>query len=343
MEDFEVETPQNDAQAESILRLLRKTPSIRRLSITSNRHCSHCDWKVGPATDAYIYLFALLAKHATLRELKWPILMFRALVEEATKATPCPFRQLRNLDCRATDTAMVALLPCLPYLEVLDLWLDMESPRSTYSMKLSILPSIAQCTNLRVFKFSASSDKEVFIPCQELLDFTGACTRLEELEIGSGWLDQIRILGFTDAHFDVLVSQLPGLRQLSLRPGFDELLSTRSLFSLGAHCPCLEELELGGVFDLSLLGSTDCILFPSLRYMVLRKVESRSGSSADTCATMMYYHAPKSYLGVIYTDEFGAAVENAYRSLRKEPHAFLLNQALKKLGVLKDRIGYDLT
>ncbi len=288
-----------------------------------------------------MYLFALLAKHAMLRELKWRMLISRALVEEVMKTTARPFPQLLNLDCHATDTAMVALLPCLPYLEVLDLWLDMDSPRSRYTMELSILPSIAQCTNLRILIFSTSSYSEVYIPCQDLLDFTGACTRLEQLEISPGSFYNIKIPGFTDSHFDVLVSQLPVLRKLDLRLGLDVLLSTRSLFSLGAHCPCLEELDLGGGFDLSLLGSTDRVLFPNLRETILRNVESKSDSSADTCATMMYYHAPKSYLGVMHSDKFGAAVEEAHRSLRKQPHVFLLNQALTNVGELKNRIEQD--
>ena len=293
--------------------------------------------KEGPAKDAYMYLFALLARHATLRELKWRMLMFQELIKEVTKTTPHPFRQLRHLDCHATDMAMVALLPYLADLEVLDLWLDNEPFRSEYLLNLSILPSVAQCTNLRAFKLTASSC-EVHIPLQDILYFTGACNQLEELEISAGSSYTIRIPGFTDSHFEVLVSQLPGLRKLNLRLQLHGPLSTKSLLSLGAHCPCLEELDLGGVFDLSLLGSTDRVLFPCLRDTILRNVESSSGSSADTCAAMMYYHAPKSYLGVMHSDKFGAAVEEGHRSLREEPHVFLLNQALKNMGRLKDRI-----
>ena len=287
-----------------------------------------------------MYLFALLAKASTLRELKWGMLIFRALVEKVTKTTPRPFRQLRNLDCHATDTAMVALLPSLPDLEVLDLRLTSESPGFRYNMDLDILPSVAQCTNLRVFKLYASSCTEVYIPLQEILDFTGTCNQLEQLEISAGDSYSLRIPGFTDSHFEVLVSQLPGLRKLELRLGLKELLSTRSLISLGAHCPCLEELDLGGVFDLSLLGSTDRVLFPSLRQAILRNVESGSGLSANTFATMMYYHAPKSYLGVMHSDKFGAAVEEAHRSLREKPHVFLLNQALENVGKLKDLLEH---
>ena len=296
--------------------------------------------KEGPAMDAYMYLFALLAKHATLKELEWRMLMFPALVEGVTKTTPRPFRQLRNLDCHATDTAMIALLPRLPDLEVLDLRLDTEFPRARYPINLSILPSAAQCTNLRVFKLYASSEIQVYIPPQELLDFTGACNQLEQLGISAetSYHLNLRIPGFTDSHFEVLVSQLPGLRKLNLEHGLDELLSAQSLLSLGAHCPWLEELNLGGVFDLSLLRSTDRVLFPNLRKTILWKFESRSGSSADTCAIMMYYHAPKSYLRVMYTDIFGQAVEEAHTSLREKPHVFLLNRALKNLGELKNRI-----
>ena len=287
-----------------------------------------------------MYLFSLLAKHATLKELKWGMLMFRALVEEVAKTTPRPFRQLRNLDCHATETALVTLLPRLPDLEVLDLCLDSQSSRFEYTMELKILPSVAQCTNLRVFKLYVSAFAEVYIPLQEILDFTGACNQLEQLEISAVSSYIIRIPGFTDSHFEVLVSQLPGLRKLELSLGLKELLSTQSLFSLGAHCPCLEELDLGGVFDLSLLGSTDRVLFPSLRQAILRNVESGSGSSANTCATMMYYHAPKSYLGVMHSDTFGAAVEEAHRSLREKPHVFLLNQALENVGKLKDLLEH---
>ena len=335
LEEFEIERPQNNSQAESILRFLRNTPSIQRLSITSNRHCSRCDLKEGPAKDAYMYLFALLAKHATLRELKWRMLMFRALVEGVTKATPRPFRQLRNLDCHATDMAIGTLLPRLPDLEVLNLWLDLESPRSGDIVNLS-LPSVAQCTNLRVFKVHTNTYNDLYITLQELLDFASVCNQLEQLEIGDGLFYDIRIPGFADSHFEVLVSQLPSLRKLRLKLyGF---LSTQSLFSLGAHCPCLEELDLGGAFDLSLLGNTDRVLFPNLRETILREVESRSGWSADTCAMMMYYHAPKSYLGVMHSDELGTAVEKAHSSLREKPHVFLLNQALMNLGKLKNRI-----
>lgn len=236
---------------------------------------------------------------------------------------------------------MVALLPRLPDLEVLDLWLDLESPRSRYIVYLNILPSVAQCTNLRVFKISTGLHTEVHIPLQEILDFASACNQLEHLEIGTGLFYDIKIPSFIDSHFEVLVSQLPGLCKLELK--LDGMLSTKSLFSLGAHCPCLEELDLGGVFDLSLLGSTDRVLFPCLRSTILRRVKSDRGASSDTCATMMYYHAPKSYLGVMHSDEFGTAVEKAHSSLRENPHVFLLNQALGNLGRLKDRIEQSLT
>ena len=257
------------------------------------------------------------------------------------KTTTRPFCQLRNLDCHATDTAMVSLLPHLPDLKILRL--DIKLPRSRYGNDLDILPSIAHCTNLRALKLSISSAcNEVRIPLRDILDFTSTCNQVEQLEISAGLSWLIEIPGFTNSHFEVLVSQLPNLRKLELRLGLRNLISTQSLLSLGAHCHCLEELYLGGIFDLSLLGITDRVLFPNLRETILRKVESRSGSSADTCAMMMYYHAPKSYLGVMHSDAFGTAVEKAHWSLSQKPHVFLLNQALKNLGKLTNCIEQSL-
>lgn len=286
-----------------------------------------------------MYLFALLAKHETLRELEWGMLMFRALVEQVMETMPRPFRQLRSLICNATDAALVVLLPCLPHLEVLSFRLDTAPPRPRRTVGLRILPSLAQCPNLRVFKLSTSSDNNMHIPLQGILDFARACNQLEQLEIDRGYFYNITIPEITDSHFETLVSQLPGLRKLDLKLCFEASLSTRSLFSLGAHCPGLEELNLGGVFDLSLLGSTDRVLFPNLQKTILGHVGSRSnGSSADKCAMMMYYHAPKSSLSVRHGVIFGAAVEMAHRTLCETPHVFLLEQALKNIGKLKERI-----
>ena len=290
-----------------------------------------------------MYLFTLLAKHKTLREIEWGILMFRALVEQLIETMPRPFRQLRNLICKATDAALVVLLPSLPHLEVLhlDLWLDMEDPISRCTVRPSIFPSLAQCTNLRVFKLSVSSDSEMHIPLQYFLDFAGACNQLEQLEIAAGPVYNITIPGITDSHFETLVSQLPRLRKLDLILRFDVPLSTRSLFSLSAHCPGLEELVLGGFFDVSLLGSTDRVLFPNLREMILRHVDPGSkDSSADRCAMMIYYHAPKSIFGVWHSDLFSAAVEEAHGKLCEEPHVFLLNHALKNLVEFKNRLEW---
>ena len=315
-------------------------PSIRRLSITSNGHCHRYDLEEGPIKDAYMYLFALLAKHETLKELEWGMLMFRALVEQVMETMPHPFRQLRNLICKATDTALVVLLPRLPHLEVLDVRLVDTAPHIPRGcVGLNILPSLAQCTNLRVFKLSASFDNRIRIPLQGILDFARACNRLEQLEIDRGPFYHITIPGITDFHFETLVSQLPGLRKLYLKLSFDATLSTRSLFSLGAHCPGLEKLDLGGVFDLSLLGSTNRVLFPNLRETMLGHVDCGSeSSSADRCAIMMYYHAPKSTFSVWHSDQFGAAVEKAHMRLCEKPHVFLLEQALENIGKLKDRV-----
>ena len=290
-----------------------------------------------------MYLFALLAKHEMLRELEWGMLIFRALVEQVVETMPRPFRQLRNLICKATDAALVVLLPSLPHLEVLQLglWLDTAPPRPRCTARMSIFPSLAQCTNLQIFKLSTSSDNEMHISLQDFLDFASACNQLEQLEIDAGPVYNITIPGITDAHFEILVSQLPGLRKLNLKLRFDVPLSTRSLFSLGAHCPGLEELVLGGVFDLFLLGSTNRVLFPNLRETILGHVDSGSkDSSADRCAMMIYYHAPKSTFGVWHSDLFSAAVEEAHGKLCEKSHVFLLNQALENLGEFKDRLEW---
>ena len=236
-----------------------------------------------------------------------------ALVEEVMKTTPRPFHQLRYLDCHATEMALVGLLPRLLDLEVLHLRLDTAPTRRSFTVGLSILPSLTKCTNLRVFQLSTSSDNEMHIPVQGILDFARACNQLEQLDLDGGSHScDITIPGITDSHFEALVSQLPRLRILNLKLSFEASLSTRSLLSLGAHCPDLEELDLGGVFDLSLLGSTDRVLFPNLRKTMLGHVDSSSeSSSADTCAIMMYYHAPESTFIVRHSDLFGKAVKEA--------------------------------
>ena len=289
-------------------------PSLRRLAIASNQHCHRCDLEEGPAKEAYTYLFALFAKHGMLKELKWGMLMLPALVEKAMETTPRPFHQLRNLDCHATNTALLGLLPALLNLEVLVLRLDTSTPRAM--VRLNILPSLARCTNLRAFKLSASPAHTVHIPLQAILDFACASNQLEQLELNGGDFDNIRVPGITDSHFDTMVSQLPGLRKLGLRPGLATSLSMRSLFSLGARCRALEELDLGGVFDLSLHGSIGRVLFPNLRKATLGRINSEgNGSSAHDCAVMMLYYAPKSTLKVRHDDVFGASVHEAHRRL----------------------------
>lgn len=259
------------------------------------------------------------------------MLMFPALVEKAMETTPHPFHQLRNLDCHATDTALEGLLPHLLNLKVLNLRLDTAPSRPRGTVRLSILPSLARCTNLRVFKLSASSDNVVHIPLQEILGFARACNQLEQLKLDGGFFDKITIPGITDSHFETLVSQLPRLRKLKL--GFEASLSTRSLFSLGAHCPALKELDLGGVFDLSLHGSTVRVLFPSLRKTTLARVESkRNGSSAADCAMTMHYYAPKSTFSIRHSDLFGTAVQEAHRRLSEEPHVLALTRFLRNKG-----------
>lgn len=290
------------------------------------------DLEEEPTNNADMYFFALLAKHKRLRELVWGMPMFQALVEPVMETIPRPFRQLRNLKCNATEQALVVLLPRLPHLDVLNVQLN-NQPLSDI-VGQSIFPSLAQCTNLRVCKLSASSDSKMYIPLQGFLDFARACNQLEQLEIERGLDYNITIPGITDSHFETLVAQLPRLRKLDLKLGPEVSLSTRSLFSLGAHCPGLEELTLGGGFDLSLLGSTDRVLFLNLREMILRHVDSSSEkSSANRCATMIYYHAPNSILSVWDLDLLGTAVLRAHMKLCENPHVFLEN-----IGKLKDRV-----
>ena len=283
-------------------------PSIRRLAIASNQHWHRCDLEE--------YLFALLAKHGMLKELKWDMLMVPALVEKAMETTPRPFHQIRNLDCHATNTALLGLLPCLLNLEVLVLRLYTEPSRPRAMVRLNILPSLARCTKLQAFKLSASSANTVHIPLQAILDFARASKQLEQLELDGENFENIRVPGITDSDFDSLVSQLPGLRKLGLRLSLNASLSTRSLFSLGARCRALEEFNLGGVFDLSLHGGIGRVLFPNLRKATLGCVNCESnGSSAHDCAMKMLYYAPKSTLKVRHTDTFGASVHEAHRRL----------------------------
>ena len=285
-------------------------PSIRRLAIAPNQHWHRCDLEE--------YLFALLAKHGPLKELKWGMLMLPALVEKAMEITPRPFHQIRHLDCHATNTALSGLLPCLLNLEVLIVRLYASPSRPRAMVRLNILPSLARCTKLRAFKLSASPAHTVLIPLQAILDFARASNQLEQLELDGGNFENVRVSDITDSHLDTMVSQLPGLRKLVFKPDLMTSISTRSLFSLSARCRALEELDLGGVFDLSLHGSLGRVLLPNLRKATLGRINGDgNGTSAHDCAVMMLYYAPKSTLKVRHTDVFGASVHEAHRRLFK--------------------------
>ena len=76
LENFDVERPQDNTQADAVMRLLTATPTIRRLTIGSNTWCTRCDMKEGTAKKAFYYPFTLLAGHIPLQDLSWVMLMY---------------------------------------------------------------------------------------------------------------------------------------------------------------------------------------------------------------------------------------------------------------------------
>ena len=302
----------------------------------SNRHCSHCDDREGPAKDAYFYLFAQLAERVPLLELDWKMTMSRGLIEQTLKATPHPFCGLQSLKCSATNSSARMLLPCLSTLQCLDLTLEAPSSASYWGANIDRsfeLSSIAQCTRLQDLKIDHTCHN-TSITMEELLDLAGRCSRLQRLILcASSESFSINSADIHDASMEILASLLPNIRELKLQIKSD--LSTQSLLSLTKHCPSLKILELGGNFDLSLLRFADDVLFPTLRNMSIEHFKRGANSSAITHAAIMYYHAPKmSGLSASCTpaDE---AVEKAHRRLRENPGALLLKGALDNIGKVK--------
>lgn len=86
----------------------------------------------------------------------------------------------------------------------------------------------------------------------------------------------------TDSDIDVMASLLPNLT--ALRFGFKlplQKLTTQCLSSLAKHCPCLEECELLGDFDIT-SATLDCsCLFPRLRYFAMLVPHEKCWSDQD--------------------------------------------------------------
>lgn len=271
--EFEIERPQVKSQADALLRFLEGTPTVHKVTIVSNRRCQCCDLRPGVARDAFYYLFGLLASHAPLQDLDWKMLLTQDIIKVAEEDNTAPFRNLVHLDVHANSKGIEAFLSHLRNLKALDLHLD-DDLRFHTPLPSTVLSSVSLCGSLRKLNFICSDDY-VLVPL-ELMTLACGCSQLESLIIRNTSI-LCDATAITDTILEQVVYLLPCLRNLELETHGP--LSTRSLIALGQHCPDLEKLEIGGIFDLSVLTTMDNVLFPNLNNLHLQRLKYWENSS----------------------------------------------------------------
>lgn len=181
------------------------------------------------------------------------------MVKEVERNTSRPFAQLKGLYCKAD---LDEISPSWHHVH------SLESLTITATGKRGTMASISNCHNLRKLVIYANRVSRVY--GEELVALAQGCCQLQRLQIEADCIDT-EAIDLTDAHMEIMASALHDLRLLYLLVNCQ--LSSKSLISLGLHCPDLEKCKLGGRFDLSYLRSVDRVLFPKIRSLTLGALE----------------------------------------------------------------------
>ena len=204
------------------MRLLTATPTIRRLTIGSNRWCTRCDMKEGTARKAFYYLFTLLAGHTPLQDLSWAMLMYQDLDAPITNtvgvlSSLAGYCNLRDLEIYYRNSC--AKPTCVRAEEPMDLTrgynclkrIELHTSTSPYAIEapgvtdayIEMLATLLP--HLRELKLGMDTD----LSTQSLLSFSVYCPELRETRLG-GRFD----LSFDDYTDHIL---FPNLRSLDVK------------------------------------------------------------------------------------------------------------------------------
>ncbi len=168
-----------------------------------------------------------------------------------TKSVPLLFAMMNREKATSLSPPRTVLSPssssALPALTALKLKLA-----DTSALPPTALSVIARyLRGLRSLKVSWGT--AVALPPAELLALR-ALPHLHELVLNAGgtfgWSQQLTLDKLTDDDFTALAAGLPRLRSLGMR-GQGRGLTVGVLRRLGQHCRMLEELDLGGTWDMS--------------------------------------------------------------------------------------------
>lgn len=246
-------------------------------------------------------------------------------VERAKATNPQSFAGLRALECHGPPTVILSLITYLKDLQSLDMTLAPDTAYVAWYFILGqdIVSVVSKCHNLKSFRLYLVDSLSTRMVASQLIELAQACLQLQSLEIEVKYL---KLDNFDDAQFNAILPHLPNLRKLNMKM---TNISGQSLVSLGTHCPQLEGCELGGEFDLSMLRTSNRVLFPKLHTLLLTKFAHGKSPSPEAWAAILFYHAP--YLEHwAFTSPWGEydrwfekTVKEAHASARGEPVAAL--------------------
>lgn len=173
-----------------------------------------------------------------------------------------PFRHLRVIHIALTSAAVSPAVRLMPRL--INFRLDVQDAG------VGVIDSLSSLSSLRLLALTFCTDTRLSI--EDLLSLK-KLSNLEELTIvADERYDEAVVTaleaGFSDQHFDDLVSHLPRLRCFNFL--VQCTLSGAALLSLSKHCPLLEECNMLQVFDIQELESEarrNKVLFPKLRLL----------------------------------------------------------------------------
>jgi hypothetical protein len=142
-----------------------------------------------------------------------------------------------------------------------------------------------------------------------------------------------------DADIDHFASLLPNLRSIKLELGISyQHLTFRSLKSLGKHCNDLEECEIIGTFDISLLQLDQPCLFPNIRYIAFYLTDRKLWSDDELkhLETVLQHHFPRlrSFAGYRNYRSFPQRMDSCYAPWSVATLRNVINEGKRKTNLI---------
>lgn len=288
-----------------LMQIQARCPAVRQLALceSSNTITANdlLDFLGGMPSLVGIYLWSIisdelyfhLASRRTLATLKTgkDKTLTLSLVKGIQEVIDQPFPNLHSLKCFSESDAFSQLSRHLNGLTTLDLHLVDAASKTLFD--------ICSCTNLVDLSLKIQDShfepNSHFSP-EGLLALAKNCPHLQifaatALQVyGEDGGSIANVANITDDVIQKFVALLPGLTYFRL--GIKTSLTERALQLIGEACTGLTHCSLDGrSFNLQLVGSSDPVFFPRLKYLAVQPIEDCL--SATMIAEMLYHHAPR--------------------------------------------------